>query len=235
MHQVLGQNIYRDLLTAYGTHPDRAAIGVELKRVYELSQRFIPDEELAQLETFARRIRGEIFFARRWLLVEGQCEYHLVHGIAEGLGYNLDEHGVSVIDFQNNGNPECFCALGRALGYPWLMIVDGDAAGTSYIQKLSPRGFNVAEIAHRTYQLAEGDIEQQLIADGLQAELKASLLDIGETKAPTYDDAALLKALVASKSAYGAVLGRKCAQDAALAARMPKAFRDAIISLRGLE
>jgi putative ATP-dependent endonuclease of OLD family len=43
---------------------------------------FIDDEELRALETFARRIRGEIFFARRWMIVEGQAEYLIVHVLA---------------------------------------------------------------------------------------------------------------------------------------------------------
>jgi hypothetical protein len=43
-------------------------------------------------------VRGEIFFARRWLIVEGQAEYLIVHSLARSLGYDLDEHGVSVID-----------------------------------------------------------------------------------------------------------------------------------------
>ncbi|MGO8557739.1 hypothetical protein ACC724_39235, partial [Rhizobium ruizarguesonis] len=49
---------------------------------------------------------------------------HLVHGIAKGLGYDLYENGVAVIDFQNCGNPEIFAVLSRAFHYPWLIVVD---------------------------------------------------------------------------------------------------------------
>ena len=205
---------FRQLLIAYHGRADTGALHADLRRIYEASKTFIPDTELEQLETFARRVRGEIFFANRWLLVEGQSEYHLVHGIAQGLGYNLDEHGVSVIDFQNNGNPEIFAALARALGYPWLIIVDGDPAGRGYLNKVESRGFSAAEMARRGFMLPVGDLEQQLVADGLQPELKSILDEMGVAGTATLDDVALIDTLKKEKSNYAAVLGRRCANNA---------------------
>ncbi len=231
----LQEPTFRQLLIAYHGRADTGALHADLRRIYEASKTFIPDTELEQLETFARRVRGEIFFANRWLLVEGQSEYHLVHGIAQGLGYNLDEHGVSVIDFQNNGNPEIFAALARALGYPWLIIVDGDPAGRGYLNKVESRGFSAAEMARRGFMLPVGDLEQQLVADGLQPELKSILDEMGVAGTATLDDVALIDTLKKEKSNYAAVLGRRCANNAVLAQGMPEPFRLAIQALRGLE
>ena len=230
----LPQNQYRDLLIAYEGHHDRQAIHASLRRASDASQEFIPDAELEKLETFARRIRGEIFFARRWLLVEGQSEYHLVHGIAKGLDYDLDEHGIAVIDFQNNGSPEIFAVLARALGYPWLAIVDGDRAGHDYIARIAARNFSAAEIERRTYSLPAGFLEQQLVADGLQNELKAILVSFGNAGAAGFDDETLIAALENDKSGYAAVLAKQSAENPALAQRMPAPFRNAILALRGL-
>ncbi len=230
----LPQNQYRQLLVAYGGRPDTQAIHAVLRKAYDASQEFISDAELEQLETFARRIRGEIFFARRWLLVEGPSDYHLVHGIAKGLGYDLDEHGVSVIDFQNNGSPEIFAVLARALGYPWLAVVDGDAAGLSYIARITARNFPVHEMARRAFSLPAGYLEQQLVADGLQPELKAILVSFGNAAAANFDDATLIATLENDKSGYAAILAKQCAENPALALRMPAPFRNAILSLRGL-
>ena len=47
-------------------------------RIEELVKE-LPDDDLAHLETWARRIRGEIFFARKWLIVEGQSDYVIMH------------------------------------------------------------------------------------------------------------------------------------------------------------
>jgi len=231
-HQELSERVFRDLVIAYD---QQRALHPTIRDLYERSKTYIPDDELEQLETFARRIRGEIFFARRWLLVEGQSEYHLVHGIAEGLGYNLDEHGVSVIDFQNNGNPDCFAVLARSLGYPWLIVVDGDPAGQDFLEKIEARHFSAQERTLRCSRLPAGDLEQQLIADGLQAELKQALTDLGVAGAANLNDADLLAALKDAKGRYAAILARLCATDPVLAGRMPEPFRRAIQSLRGLQ
>jgi putative ATP-dependent endonuclease of OLD family len=145
----LEEVLYRALLASYGDHPNRAVIHSVLRQLRDDSLLYMSDEELRALETFARRIRGEIFFARRWLIVEGQAEYLLVHGLGRGLGYDLDEHGVSVIDAQNNGSPDTFAALARALGIPWLAVVDGDQAGLGYVESIAGRDFDAAFVAER--------------------------------------------------------------------------------------
>jgi len=230
----LEENAYRSLLIAYSSHADQSLVQGALKGLRDRSSLFVTDVELEQLETFARRVRGEILFARRWLLVEGQSEHLIAHGIGSGLGYDLDAHGVAVIDFQNNGNPVCFAVLARALGIPWLAVVDGDQAGREYIAQIERRGFDAAEVARRCSVLPAGTLEQQLLADGLQAELKAILVELGEKAAPSFNDAALQKRLEADKVAYAAILRRRCIGDAALTGRMPEAFRKAVISLKGL-
>src|SRR5206468_8714960 len=75
----LEEGTYRSLLTCYATHPDRAVVQGVLRELRDRSILHMSDVELRLLETFARRIRGEIFFARRWLIVEGQAEYLIVH------------------------------------------------------------------------------------------------------------------------------------------------------------
>jgi putative ATP-dependent endonuclease of the OLD family len=140
----LDENRYRDLQASYGTHPERAVVSGVLRQLRDTSRLFIGDDELRALETFARRIRGEIFFAKRWFIVEGQAEYLLVHALARALGYDLDEHGVAVIDAVNNGNPATFAVLARALSIPWLAVFDGDPAGVGYCDSIGNRHFSPA-------------------------------------------------------------------------------------------
>ncbi|HUZ96642.1 MAG TPA: AAA family ATPase [Edaphobacter sp.] len=225
---------YRDLLTCYGTHAERAVIQGVLRELREKSLLYMSDHELRALETFARRIRGEIFFARRWLIVEGQGEYLIVHALARALGYDLDEHGVSVIDAVNNGHPATFAALARALGIPWMAVFDGDPAGVGYVRAISAREFTAAHVAQRCNTLPAGTLEQQLLADGLEPELRAVLQSIGEANALTVDRAGLERCLDDNKTRYAAELSARIAADATLAPRMPQAFRDAITGLRGL-
>jgi putative ATP-dependent endonuclease of OLD family len=165
VHGKLENGTYRDLLTCYGTHADRAVITGVLRN----SLLFIPDDDLRALETFARRIRGEIFFARRWMLVEGQAEYLIVHALARALGYDLDEQGVSAA--VNNGNPATFTSLARALSIPWLAVFDGVNAGHGYVEKITAREFPAAFVASRCRCLPAGNLEQQLLADGFDADM----------------------------------------------------------------
>ena len=234
VHGKIEQKPYRDLLTCYGSHADRAVIHGVLRDLHDRSLLFISDEELRSLETCARRIRGEIFFARRWFIVEGQADYLLVHAIARELGYNLDEHGVAVIDAKNSGNPATFAALARALDIPWLSVFDGDGAGHQYCQSIVARDFPEAFVTARCRTHSAGDLEAQMIADGLEDELRTVLTQIGVGGAASADQAALLGHLRGHKTAYAAELAALLSGNADLAGRMPQAFRDAIADLRGL-
>ncbi len=77
----------RKLLEIYNDAANKVRLHETIKDLYSRSSLFVSDEDLLKLETFAKRIRGEIFFAHRWLLVEGQSEFHLIHAIAKALGY----------------------------------------------------------------------------------------------------------------------------------------------------
>lgn len=234
VHGRLEQQPYRDLLSGYATHANRALIHGVLRGLHDRSQLFIPDDELRGLETFARRIRGEIFFATKWFIVEGQAEYLLVHAIARELGYDLDEHGIAVIDAMNNGHPATFAALARALSIPWLAVFDGDQAGQQYCQGIQNRNFDPAFVAARCRRHMAADLEAQLVADGLDAELRAILTRLGVADATTASGTVLADLLRDNKTAYAAELGNTLRGNAELAGRMPKTFRDAINDLRGL-
>lgn len=82
--------------------------------------------------------------------------------------------------------------------------------------------------------LPPGTLEQQLVADGLQTELKAVLTELGHADAAGLDNVSLIARLEATKGSYAALLARRCAADPALATRMPEALRTAVTSLRGL-
>ncbi len=216
-----------------GRHKRRADLEQTLRELSDRSSRFISDDELRSLETYARRMRGEIFFADRWVIVEGQADYMIVHALAHASGYNLDEHGVSVIDAQNNGSPATFAVLARALGIPWLGVFDGDDEGRKYIRAIRNRGFDDVELARRCRTHTAGDLEVQLVADGLGPELRETLaaLDVPVGQ----DDGELLTRLRGNKTAYAATLAARVRGDLSLARRAPEAFRTTIEQLPGLK
>ncbi len=235
VHGLLKEDLYRTLLECRVHAENRSDLESRLRDLKDRSSLYVTDEDLQALETQARRMRGEIFFAERWLIVEGQADYLLVHAIAHALDYDLDRHGVSVIDAQNNGNPATFAVLARALDIPWLAVFDGDDAGTRFIQRIAKRGFRGDKSVSRCRRHPDGDLEAQLVADGLGPELREVLSALDVHDAHELDDDRLAACLRKNKTAYAAELTRRLRGDRELAQRAPEAFRTAINDLPGLE
>ena len=77
----LDKELYRDVLRLCGGHEHGAEIASALRELRDHCSEYVTDDELLSLETQARRMRGEIFFARRWLIVEGQADYLIMHAV----------------------------------------------------------------------------------------------------------------------------------------------------------
>ncbi len=235
VHGRLEENLYRKLLSCYGKHPEKTEVHERLRGLLERSSVFINDDELRKLETFARRIRGEIFFAHRWLIVEGQAEYLLVSALAREIEYDLDEHGISLIDSMNNGDPKLFTALAQALGIPWLVVLDGDDAGKKRIREIKSRIGDPGLVEDRCRTHSAGNLEEQLLHDGLEIALRCALKNAGHNDAQDIGPDELEKRLKNHKTDYAAELALMLRGNSALASRMPEAFRDAIEDLGSLE
>jgi putative ATP-dependent endonuclease of OLD family len=221
--------IYRDVLASFGAHPKRVEATQTLTELRQRSSEFVSDEQLEQLETFARRIRGEIFFARQWFLVEGQSEFLLSHAIAEAIDFGLDQNGISVIDCQNNGSPQIFAVLARALGIPWHAVFDGDDQGKKFVKSIADHDFSADEVNKRCAILS-GTLEAHLISDGLQPELITALELLGYERKDMQNDADLLKILSvdSNKISNSRWLVTKIRSEPAFATRLLKPIHDAI-------
>lgn len=167
---------YRSLLRIY---PGENDVFAELKRLKKESQLYLSDDDLLELDTYAKRIRGEILFAKAWLLCEGQSEYLLLRYFAEIINMPFDQAGIAIIDFQNNGSPGAFVGLAMAFDIPWIMICDNDQAGQSFIDQIRKRGFTDDEINSLAKPLpGDGfDLELFLIMNGFISEYIGILSD----------------------------------------------------------
>ena len=232
VYGALPERNYRSLLTLSATHDDSQAIGETLRALRDRSSHFIDDGELQSLETFARRMRGEIFFARFWMIVEGPSDYLIVHAIARAMDFDLDEYGVSVIDAQNNGRPDTFAVLARAFGIPWLAVFDGDEAGSKYISSISKRGFEESETQQRCRTHPAGDLEEQILADGLGAEARDTLTQLGVKNVDQLGEKEVLEHLSKNKALYPAILSRRIADNPMLLERCPSTFREAVLQIK---
>ncbi len=223
----------KNLLRCYRKDPDTKT-RAEALRKFRHQCRILPSgEDEEELGFHGRRVRGEIFFARRWILVEGVTEYLLLHALGQALDWPLDAHGVSVIDFQQSGNAAIYPALAQGFGIPWQMITDGDAEAAKFRQQILDRGFEEAELASRLQSLpASRDLEDQLLEDGHEGLLREILAEISGASAMTCPIEEFRARLKNRKTGYMGALSLRVAKDRALAERMPIPFVTLVKALR---
>jgi putative ATP-dependent endonuclease of OLD family len=220
-----------------GCYRDDPEVGQRREAVQRFRHdcRILPStEDEHKLGFHGRRVRGEIFFARRWILVEGVTEYLLVHALGRALGWPLDTHGAAVIDFQQGDNAGIYPALAEGFGIPWHMVVDGDGEGRRFRQQILDRGFAEDDLTGHFENLTPpNDLEDQLIADGHEALLRQVLLEIGGgNSALTCPADEFSRRLHNRKPDYMGALATRIVADAALAQRMPAPFIRLITRLR---
>jgi putative ATP-dependent endonuclease of OLD family len=103
----------------------RTQNGVKISR---LSPGSLTPEELAKVRFHVRSYRGELFFARVWLLHEGQTEFWLLSEAARIAGVKLEEKGVRLVEYANVGL-QAVIKLADQFGIAWHCLFDGDVAG----------------------------------------------------------------------------------------------------------
>ncbi|MFN1266854.1 ATP-dependent nuclease [Pseudomonas lundensis] len=80
-----------------------------------------------KLERYLDVTRAELFFARRVMFVEGAAELMLVDILAAKAGYNLREHGVSLISVEGLNFDSFLPLFGeKALKLPTVLLTDAD-------------------------------------------------------------------------------------------------------------
>lgn len=223
----------KKLRKCYRDHERLDEVSIALKRLYAESVLYMTEDELRSLETWARRIRGEIFFAEKWMIVEGQADYLIVQALAHARGYDLDEYGVALIDAQNNGAPATFAALARALEIPWLAVFDRDDAGCRFIKSICSRGFEENEVKRRCRLHDAGTLEQQLVLD-LGDNFTPIIKEIGgdpELRGKNLADWLHQQ----GTSSYPVRLAEEVRKDPSFAEYLPKAFWQALDDLRDLK
>jgi putative ATP-dependent endonuclease of OLD family len=111
----------------------RSPNGVEVAR---LRPGALSPEELRKVKFHVRRNRGELFFARVWLLYEGETEYWLLSEVARLSGINLEEKGVRLVEYANVG-VEAMLKLADEFRIAWHCVFDGDDAGNKNAQQVA--------------------------------------------------------------------------------------------------
>lgn len=154
------------------------------------------DAERDDLERYIEVTRGEIFFARGVLLVEGEAEQYLVPAIARLHEVDLDALGVSVCSVGGT-HFESHVRLLRALEIPFAVITDGDPGRTRPGRKrmfellkllVSPKAYaalsadDTDEVAAHGLFFGERTFELDLL-EGRRKSMPQALRDLAQTNA----------------------------------------------------
>ncbi len=86
-----------------------------------------PDEE-QKVSFHIQSARGELLFARCWLLGEGESEFWAFREVADILGHDMDRSGVRIVNTSHSG-VEPLLKTANAFGIAWLFVGDGDKHG----------------------------------------------------------------------------------------------------------
>lgn len=112
----------------------RLAKGEDGIRALRVSPTLLSAEETRKFNYHIRRSRGELLFARCWLLVEGETESWIYPAAARALGMKLHRDGVRVVEFTQSGI-EIMVKVAESLGIPWYCVADDDPEGRNYVDK----------------------------------------------------------------------------------------------------
>lgn len=102
-------------------------------RCYSVSNQAFDVDDARRIAFHIRISRPSAFFARCWILVEGETEVWMLNEIAGILGMNLACEGVKTIEFAQCGLAPLI-KLAKQLGISYYVLTDGDEAGRKYAQ-----------------------------------------------------------------------------------------------------
>lgn len=143
LHPVLQRLIYRQVLhesetsVIFTTHSTFIASVAPLKSIVYIKREHgsstilstfdlrLEGKEIADIERYIDAKRGEIYFGKGVVLVEGITEEYIVPSAASILGKGLDEYGIVVCNIDST-NFKPFVLLLKKLRIPWVIFTDGD-------------------------------------------------------------------------------------------------------------
>jgi putative ATP-dependent endonuclease of the OLD family len=124
----------------------------------------LTDSQTRHFGFHIRQARGELLFAKGWLLVEGQSEVTLLPEIARILGINLERAGVRCVPYRNS-DIGLYLTLADGVGISWLALTDNDQQGQLDIQK-ARNALNGRVERRMLHVIPEDDLEQHLCTNG---------------------------------------------------------------------
>lgn len=148
-------------------------------RAYRADLDSMKEKDRQTFQRMIRRGRGDLLFARCWLLHEGETEAVLFSGVAEAIGCPFDQYGVATVPCADVSKGSLF-GLANQFGIPWLLVCDDDEAGRREYEKPAREhlGDAVAADIVRPYR----DVETLLKGSGFEDLYRGTFDKVGAAR-----------------------------------------------------
>ena len=100
----------------------RTADGI---KSFSVSASQLTNEEIRKFNYHVRQTRGDLLFARCWLLVEGETEIWVYSAAARALGFNLHREGVRLVALAQS-DAGMLAKIASTFGIDWYCVGDDD-------------------------------------------------------------------------------------------------------------
>lgn len=103
-------------------------------KVGKIPAELFQGRELQKFNYWVSRTQGELYFAKTWILVEGETDIILLSGAAKALQFDLEQYGVRLVEYAQS-DLSVYLKAAESLGISWYLFSDGDEAGERNINK----------------------------------------------------------------------------------------------------
>ncbi len=118
--------------------------------IYSTAKLVINDRERKDIERYIDAKRGELYFGKGIILVEGITEEYIIPAAADILGTSLDDYGIVICNIDST-NFKPYIQLLQALNIPWHLITDGD-----YYEIITTANADGTMSEERVYHIMDG-------------------------------------------------------------------------------
>lgn len=121
--------------------------------------------DLRKFNFHIRRARGELLFARCWILGEGETEASILPEAAKIMGKDLERSGVRIVTYQTGISLESCLKVANGLGIHWVVLADNDTQAANDHQVVR-NYLNGRQETETLFVMSEANIEQHLCVKG---------------------------------------------------------------------
>lgn len=122
-------------------------------------------DDLRKFNFHIRHARGELLFARCWILGEGETEATLLRESARIKHKDLEQAGVRLVTYQTGISLDSCLKIANGLGIHWVVLADNDDQGAGDRRAVLTH-LNGRQEEDTLFTMCEKNIEQYLCVNG---------------------------------------------------------------------